>query len=182
MSGRERKTSLMRKKILVVEDNIQLLEVLRVHLKAAGFAIATATNGIEALKKARSLSPDLVLLDLVLPELDGFAVCETLRKAPATASVPILIMTGLAHHFARGVELLTGNCEVVLKPVNPRHVVARIKDRLRQARGSSNGKKCEKSRLPEPAARTAAREADRGSGLEVEGRFHQGQGGSVRRH
>jgi len=172
----------MREKILVVEDNTQLLEVLRLHLKAAGFAIATATNGIEALKKARSVAPDLVLLDLVLPELDGFAVCETLRKAAATASVPILIMTGLASHLARGAQLLAGNCEVEFKPVNPRHLVARIKDMLHQARGSSNGQNREKSKLPERAARMPARAVDRGSRLEVESRSHPGQGGTPRRN
>src|ERR1035441_5359403 len=92
---------IMRKKILVVEDNTELLKLLRLNLKAAGFAIATATNGIEALKKAHSVSPDLVLLDLVLPELDGFAVCETLRKGPTTASIPIIVLTGLTTNLGR---------------------------------------------------------------------------------
>ena len=96
---------IMRKKILVVEDNTELLKLLRLNLKAAGFAIATATNGIEALKKAHSVSPDLVLLDLVLPELDGFAVCETLRKGPTTASIPIIVLTGLNNDSARRATL-----------------------------------------------------------------------------
>ncbi len=89
----------MRKKILVVEDNTELLELLRLNLKAAGFAVATATNGIEALKKAHSLSPDLVLLDLVLPELDGFAVCETLRQRPGHGLDPDYRPYGLEQRF-----------------------------------------------------------------------------------
>ncbi|HYG36138.1 MAG TPA: response regulator, partial [Clostridia bacterium] len=66
----------MRKKVLVVEDDKDLVELICFNLKKAGFAVGTAMDGIEALKKARSLLPDLILLDLMLPELDGFAVCE----------------------------------------------------------------------------------------------------------
>ena len=68
----------MRRKILVVEDDPDQLEVISLNLKNAGFAIGTATNGIDALKKANSVSPDLIVLDVMMPELDGFAVCETL--------------------------------------------------------------------------------------------------------
>ena len=86
----------MRKKILLVDDNEELLELLRLSFKDSGFSIVTATNGLEALKKARSLLPDLILLDLMLPEMDGFVVCETLRKDPATSAVPILILSGMS--------------------------------------------------------------------------------------
>lgn len=117
----------MRKKILIVEDNSELLELLRLNLKHAGFAVATATNGIDALKKARSVSPDLVLLDLVLPELDGFAVCETLRKDPATAQVPILVLTGLTSEFARYAGMESGANDCVTKPISPTVLVSKIK-------------------------------------------------------
>ena len=91
----------MRKKILVVEDEPDQLEVIRFTLKNAGFAVGTATNGIEALKKAQTVSPDLIIMDVMMPELDGFAVCETLRGNPATASLPILLLTGLCSHISR---------------------------------------------------------------------------------
>ena len=160
----------MRRKILVVEDNTELLELLRLNLKAAGFAVATATNGIEALKKAHSLLPDLVLLDLVLPELDGFAVCETLRKGAATASIPIIVLTGLDNDSARQAIARAGRCDFIAKPVNPKHLVARIKELLRQPRGSSSAQKCEQPKLPETLARTPARRTERGPGLTVERR------------
>jgi DNA-binding response OmpR family regulator len=160
----------MRKKILIVEDNTNLLELLRLNLKAAGFAVATATNGIEALKKAHSLSPDLVLLDLVLPELDGFAVCETLRKGPATASIPIIVLTGLTSDSARSAISKAGTCEFVAKPVNPKHLVARINALLRQPQGSSSAPRGKKLELPETPARTPARNAGRGLALTVERR------------
>jgi len=121
----------MRKKILVVDDNKDLVEVLRLSLKHAGFSIATATNGIEALKKARSVSPDLILLDLMLPELDGFAVCETLRKDPTTASIPILILSGLTSQLARLAGLESGGTEFIAKPMNPGSLVSRIKTMLK---------------------------------------------------
>jgi CheY-like chemotaxis protein len=79
----------MNKKILVVEDEAEMVELLSFNLKKAGFLVGTATNGIEALKKARSLLPDLVLLDLMLPELDGFAVCEILRHDPKRRRFPL---------------------------------------------------------------------------------------------
>ena len=164
----------MRKKILVVEDNTKLLELLRLNLKAAGFAVATATNGIEALKKAHSLSPDLVLLDLVLPELDGFAVCETLRKGPATASIPIVVLTGLNNDSARCASLQAGTCDFVTKPVNPRHLVARIKELLRQPCGSSSAQTHEKSRPGETPTKMPVRRTGRASGLVVEGRAQTG--------
>ena len=116
----------MRKKILVVEDDTDLLEIMRLSLKGAGYSIATATNGIEALKKARTLSPDLILLDLVLPELDGFAVCETLRRDRATAEVPIIVVTGLSSEFTRLAGLESGATDYVTKPVSPMALVSKI--------------------------------------------------------
>ena len=152
----------MRKKILVVEDNTELLKLLRLNFRAAGFAVATATNGIEALKKAHSVSPDLVLLDLVLPELDGFAVCETLRKGPTTASIPIVVLTGLNNDTARQASRRAGTCDFITKPVNPRHLVARIKELLRQPGGSSSLPKCEQPKLPAAPAKTPARRTEAG--------------------
>lgn len=123
----------MRKKILVVEDNSEVLELQRISLKEAGYVILTASNGLEALKKARSASPDLVLLDLVLPELDGFAVCEALRKDPATAGLPIIALTGLSSEFTRYAGLEAGANEYVTKPANLPQLVSRIEYWLGQA-------------------------------------------------
>ena len=160
----------MRKEILVVEDNAKLLELLRLNFRAAGFAVATATNGLEALRKAHSLLPDLVLLDLVLPELDGFAVCETLRKGPATASMPIVVLTGLDNDSARRAILQAGTCEFLAKPVNSKHLVARIKELLHQPRGSSSTHRSEKTKSPDTPAKTPLRSTERGVGLMVKRR------------
>jgi DNA-binding response OmpR family regulator len=120
----------MRKKILIVEDNSDLLELLRLSFKAAGFSIATANNGIDAIKKTRSLNPDLILLDLILPELDGFAVCEILRRDPETTGVPIVMLTGLSSQFTRYAGLESGATEFVTKPMSPEQLVGKVKGLL----------------------------------------------------
>jgi DNA-binding response OmpR family regulator len=122
----------MRKKLLVVEDNTELLELFRLGLKQAGFSVSTATNGVDAIKKARTLSPDLILLDLVLPELDGFAVCERLRKDEATSAVRIIMLTGLTSEFTRFAGMESGADEYVTKPASPAQLLPRIEHWLRQ--------------------------------------------------
>jgi DNA-binding response OmpR family regulator len=119
---------LKRKKILVVEDHPDLLELLRLEFKEKGFAIATATNGVEAIRKARSLLPDLILLDVMLPELDGFAVCEILRKDPATAATPILMLSGLPGQLSRCAGIESGATEFLRKPIKPSDIVLKVRD------------------------------------------------------
>jgi DNA-binding response OmpR family regulator len=121
----------MRKKLLIVEDNTELLELLRLSFKQAGFSISTAINGLEAIKKARAVSPDLILLDLVLPELDGFAVCESLRRGEETSSIPIIMLTGLTSEFTRYAGMESGADEYVTKPTSPDQLLPRIKHWLR---------------------------------------------------
>src|SRR5260221_4638220 len=132
----------MRAKLLVVEDNTELLELMRLGLKQAGFTIRTATNGFEALKKARSLKPDLIILDLVLPELDGFAVCEALKRGADTATIPIIMMTGLTSEFTRYAGMESGADEYVTKPVGPEQLVPRIKQQLRSSRTTAASSEC----------------------------------------
>jgi DNA-binding response OmpR family regulator len=125
----------MQKKVLVVEDDSELVELLSFNLKKAGFAVGTAADGIEALKKARSLLPDLILLDLMLPELDGFAVCEILREAPQTATVPIIMLTAISGQMARLIGLEAGASEYISKPFSPKNVVMRVEGWLAKNRG-----------------------------------------------
>ncbi len=107
-----------------------MADLLVFSLRKEGFLIGTAADGIEALKKARSLCPNLILLDLLLPELDGFAVCETLRRNPATASIPVIIVSALSSHLSRLAGLEAGAIEFVAKPFSPRVLIWRIKEVL----------------------------------------------------
>jgi two-component system phosphate regulon response regulator PhoB len=122
----------VRKKILVVEDDLDLVELLKFNLTNAGFSVSVAMDGSEALKKARSLLPDLILLDLMLPELDGFAVCEILRRETSTAGIPIIMLTALSSQFARLAGMAAGANDYVTKPFSPKHLLGRIGSALGQ--------------------------------------------------
>jgi DNA-binding response OmpR family regulator len=122
----------MRKKILVVDDNADVVELISLNLKQAGYSIGTASNGVDALKKARSLRPDLIVLDVMMPELDGFAVCEILRRDPATAATPIMMLTALSSELGRLAGLGSGASDFVTKPFSPRVLKQRIEGLLQK--------------------------------------------------
>jgi DNA-binding response OmpR family regulator len=122
----------MKKRILVVEDNEEMLEILSLSLAAEGFSVSTAKSGIEAVKKARSNHPDVILLDLMLPEMDGFGVCETLRRDPVTAKTPILILSGATGEFTRMAGIESGGTDFISKPAKPKDLVSRIRLALEQ--------------------------------------------------
>ncbi len=122
----------MRKKILVVDDDADLVELLSFTLKQAGFAIGTAFDGVEALRKVRSITPDLILLDLMLPKLDGLAVCEILRRNVTTATIPVIMLTGLTGELGRLAGLDSGATDYMTKPFSPRQLVSKVETLLRE--------------------------------------------------
>ena len=123
---------------MVVEDDPDQLEVIRSTLKAAGFAIGTAANGIDALLKTRSVSPDLIVMDLMLPGLNGFDICESLRQDPATASVPIIMLTGMHGQFGRFAGLEAGASEFLYKPFNPQELISKVEELLNRSSSASD--------------------------------------------
>lgn len=147
----------MRKKILIVEDNSELLELQRLTLKEAGYVTVTASNGLEALKKARTVSPDLILLDLVLPELDGFAVCESLRQDPATANIPIIVLTGLNSDFTKFAGIEAGADDYVTKPASLPQLVSKIQYWLAQPRTRDSATRLRSAAPRAPFARAWGR-------------------------
>lgn len=126
----------MRNKILVVDDDAELVELISFNLKQAGYSIGTASNGVDAIKKARSLEPNLIVLDVMMPELDGFAVCEILRRDSTTASIPILMLTALSSELGRVAGLGSGASDFVTKPFSPRVLVQRIQELLQKTANS----------------------------------------------
>ena len=122
----------MRRKILVVDDDADIVELLSFNLKKAGFAIGTARNGIEALKKIHSMRFDLILLDLMMPEMDGFSVCEILRRNAETASIPIIMITALSGDLARLSGLECGANEYVTKPFSLKQLVSKVDSLLKK--------------------------------------------------
>ena len=118
-------------KILVVDDEPDAIELIKFNLKAAGYEVITASDGEEALKKARSMLPDLVILDLMLPEVDGLEVCKILRRDQRVSATPILMLTAKAAEIDRVLGLELGADDYVTKPFSPRELVLRVKRLLR---------------------------------------------------
>jgi phosphate regulon transcriptional regulator PhoB len=120
--------------ILVVEDEPDIRNLVVHHLERDGFHCRTASSGSEALRTALTQPPDLVVLDLMLPELDGLEVCRRLRRDPATAAVPIVMLTAKSDEVDRVVGLEMGADDYVSKPFSPKELVARVRAVLRRAR------------------------------------------------
>ena len=121
-----------REKILVVEDEADLREVLSYNLTRDGYRVVTAEGGAEALKRARKDVPDLVLLDLMLPDVDGLEVCRRLKKDPLTGALPIIMVTAKGEESDVVVGLGVGADDYVTKPFSPRELLARVKAVLRR--------------------------------------------------
>ncbi|MFN8525008.1 MAG: response regulator transcription factor [Chloroflexota bacterium] len=135
-----------RKKILLVDDEPRILDAVRLNLEIEGFEISLANNGVEALEKVRTVLPDLVVLDVMMPELDGY---DTLRELRTFSTVPVIMLTVKADErdVARGLEL--GADDYVAKPFSQMVLVARIRAVLRRAE------------MPPVAARSAIQVDDR---------------------
>ena len=121
----------MKPKILVVDDEPDVVQLIDYNLKAAGYDVTTAADGDEALKKARSTAPDLIILDLMLPEVEGLDVCKILRREPSTSGIPIVMLTAKASETDRVLGLELGADDYVTKPFSPRELVLRVKRLLR---------------------------------------------------
>jgi two-component system phosphate regulon response regulator PhoB len=119
-------------RILVVDDEPDALELIGFNLRNAGFDISTADDGDKALKFARELQPDLILLDVMLPEVDGLEVCKIIRRDPVTAGIPIIMLTAKAAEMDRVLGLELGADDYVTKPFSPRELVLRVKNMLRR--------------------------------------------------
>ena len=112
--------------ILSVDDEPDVTELLRFHFTKAGYEVWTASSGREAIETIRCRRPDLVLLDLMLPDIDGFGVCEILRHNAATAAIPIIILSAWTTDDSRNVGMELGALEYVTKPFSPRDLVERV--------------------------------------------------------
>jgi len=118
----------MGEKILIVEDEVVLQETLSYNLKAAGFEVKTADNGAEGLQIARTWHPDLILLDVMLPVMDGFEVCKALRLE---TDIPILMLTARSEEIDRVIGFEIGADDYIVKPFSTRELIARIRTRLK---------------------------------------------------
>lgn len=123
----------MPKKILIVDDEPQIVEICRDYLKAAGYETVTASNGTQGLSLARREKPDLIVLDLMMPEMDGFEVTREIRRE---SDVPIIMLTARVEETDKLIGLELGADDYITKPFSPRELVARIRVVLRRVASS----------------------------------------------
>ncbi|MFA5336747.1 MAG: response regulator [Candidatus Omnitrophota bacterium] len=128
----------MKETILIVEDEKDIVKMLDYNFKKEGFKTLSTNDGEDALDLATRECPDLIILDLMLPGIDGLEVCKTLKKENRTASIPIIMLTAKSQETDKIVGLELGADDYVTKPFSPRELIARIKAVLRRAKDKDN--------------------------------------------
>jgi two-component system alkaline phosphatase synthesis response regulator PhoP len=121
------------RKILVVDDEAVLVETIAYNLEQAGYQVITAADGASALQAAHRETPDLIILDLMLPEMDGIEVCRLLRRDHNSSTIPIMILTAKGDEIDKVVGLEVGADDYVTKPFGRRELLARVRALLRRA-------------------------------------------------
>ncbi len=131
----------MANKILVVDDDLNICELLKLYLENDGYVVFTANDGQEAVDMFQNKTPDLVLLDIMLPKKDGWQVCREIRK---TSSAPIIMLTAKGETFDKVLGLELGADDYVVKPFDAKEVMARVKAVLRRTTGENENAESEK--------------------------------------
>jgi len=129
----------MQQKILVVDDETDVIDMLIINLRAAGFEVVAVEDGASALTKARSESPALIILDLMLPKMSGLEVCKVLKSDAATRHIPIIMLTAKAEEVDKIVGLELGADDYVTKPFSPRELILRVNRSLRRGKDKTPG-------------------------------------------
>ena len=129
------------KSILIIEDERDIVELIEYHLKQSHFSVTKALDGPSGLELARKNRPDLVILDLMLPGMDGKDICRALKSNPQTQSTPILMLTAKAEETDRLIGFELGADDYVTKPFSPKELVLRAKAILRRKEASQEGEK-----------------------------------------
>ena len=124
----------METSILIADDEPNQLELMDFNLKGAGFSIIKASNGLEALELIENHSPDLIILDWMMPKMSGIDVCRTLRSRSETKQTPIIILSARSEDSDKSLGLDTGADDYISKPFSPKELVSRVKALLRRAR------------------------------------------------
>jgi two-component system alkaline phosphatase synthesis response regulator PhoP len=128
------------KKILIVEDEADIAQLVKLYLEKEGFRTMIAPTGIEGLKLVKTDRPDMVVLDLMLPEMDGLEVCKRIRSVPDTAFLPVLMLTAKAEESDTIIGLELGADDYVTKPFSPKVLVTRVKALFRRLERTDDSK------------------------------------------
>lgn len=121
----------MKKKILIVDDEYQIARMLKIRVEYMGYEADIAHDGVEGLEKARQFKPDLIILDVMMPKMDGFQVCRKLKEDPVFKSTPVIMLSVQAEEKANDLGVLAGADDYMLKPFEPEILLAKIKKLLK---------------------------------------------------
>jgi len=117
-------------KVLVVDDQVYILHILDFSLGAEGFDVITATDGEQALSRARAERPDLIVMDIMMPRLDGYETCRRLKSDPATKNIPVLLLTARGREEDRKRGMEAGADDYMTKPFSPNKLITRVSEML----------------------------------------------------
>jgi len=117
-----------RKRILVVDDEIYIVHILEFSLTMEGYDVITAADGEEALRRVEEDEPDLVVLDIMMPRMDGYEVCRRLREDPATRNLPVILLSAKGRPMDRDLGLDAGADDYIVKPFSPRRLLEKIRE------------------------------------------------------
>jgi two-component system alkaline phosphatase synthesis response regulator PhoP len=131
MPGKMWRQKMIQKKVLLIEDEPHQIMMVRYRLEANNFDFASAADGKEGLKKTKSEKPDVILLDIVMPEMDGYEVCKRIRKDPATKDIPVILFTASVIKNLKEKCLDCGADDYVVKPFESETLVGKIKQVLK---------------------------------------------------
>ncbi|NNE09455.1 MAG: response regulator [Gemmatimonadetes bacterium] len=120
----------MSRKILIVDDEVYILHILDFSLGAEGYEVITAADGEEALEKARQERPDLVVLDVMMPKVDGFEACRRLKNDPETRELPVILLTAKGREVDRKMGIEVGADDYIVKPFSPSKLIQKIESFL----------------------------------------------------
>lgn len=120
--------------ILIVDDEPDIIEILRYNLEKEGYKTYSATNGLEAVAKAESILPDLILLDVMLPDMDGIQTCETIRSKPELRDTLIAFLTARSEDYSEIAGFQAGADDYITKPIRPKVLISRIQSLLKRTR------------------------------------------------
>jgi two-component system, OmpR family, alkaline phosphatase synthesis response regulator PhoP len=119
-------------KVLIVDDDVDILEFVTLNLSNEGFKVYTASNGLEAIQRARDIAPDLIILDVMMPEMDGVEACIRLRKIPSLDDTVIVFLSARHEDYSQIAGLNAGADDYITKPIRPKLLVAKLKTMLRR--------------------------------------------------
>ncbi|MDA7706141.1 response regulator transcription factor [Flavobacteriaceae bacterium] len=125
-------------KILLVDDEPDILEILSYNLSAEGYSISTASNGLEAVKKAKKHQPHLIIMDVMMPEMDGIEACEKIRTLPELKDTVITFLTARGEDYSQVAGFEAGADDYITKPIKPKVLVSKIKSLLRRLNDTSS--------------------------------------------